>query len=222
MKKILIGLGVLVVLAGAVVTWWTYEFPSATWRYKITVEVETPEGIKMGSAVREVHVQYAPTIGDIPTTSVNVKGEAVVIDLGERGVIFSTISGYDILFRAFPYSKGGLTKEGMNYYSQLEHAQKSLLKLDIVPQFLMFKNLEDPFSVKQLDVLNLRRDFGAGVNIKDIIIETTNAPVTWGIVDRYLPWLKRQKGGYLGGGATSRGAPLGLHTGYFQTGVKND
>ena len=57
MKKILIGLGVLVVLAGAVVTWWTYEFPSATWRYKITVEVETPEGLKTGTAVRQLR-QY--------------------------------------------------------------------------------------------------------------------------------------------------------------------
>jgi hypothetical protein len=30
--------------------------PSGTWRYKMTVEVETPEGIKSGLAVREVTI----------------------------------------------------------------------------------------------------------------------------------------------------------------------
>ena len=44
---------VLVLVAGTAFAMSDYIVPS-TWRYKITVEVETPEGIKSGSAVREV------------------------------------------------------------------------------------------------------------------------------------------------------------------------
>jgi hypothetical protein len=196
MKKILIGLGVLVVLAGAVVTWWTYEFPSATWRYKITVEVETPEGLKTGSAVREIGVFTDIKIGDVGGGGAGVTGEAVVVNLGERGVLFATVGedfGYSVMFRAFPYSKGGLTKEGMEYYSNLKNAKTSLLAIDQLPRFVMFRDLNDPLSVKLVDIHDLSQNFGEGVKIKDITIETTDEPMTWGVVDLYLPWLAEIK-----------------------------
>ncbi len=196
MKKGLKVFGIFVVLAallvGGVVTWWKQEFPSASWRYKMTVEVVTPEGIKTGTAVREVHAISSIKIGDTGGGAAGVKGEAVAVDLGERGVLFATIGedfGYSVMFKAFPYSKGGLTKEGMKYYSSLTDAKANLLEIDALPRFVKFRALNDPLSVKLVDIHDLAKDFGEGIKIKEVTIETTTEPVTWGLVDQYLPWL---------------------------------
>lgn len=58
--------------------------------------------------------------------------------------------------------------------------------------------------------------FGEGVKLKSITLEITDEPVTWGVVDEWLPWLKTIKGGYLHGGFTAKSAPLELHGGNFQ------
>ena len=47
---------VLAVLYGSAKLIWRQAYPSGSWRYKMTVVVQTPEGIKTGSAVREVDV----------------------------------------------------------------------------------------------------------------------------------------------------------------------
>lgn len=147
-------LGVVAVLAvtGAIAWAGEYiskeEYTQGTWRYKITVEVETPEGIKTGSAVRQVTV----TLGYLPspesTADKDSKGEAVVVDLGKRGVLFSltSFSDYYTVFRAFPFSQGGTTKEGIEYYSHLKDV-KATLKPENYPMLVTFKNLNDPKSV---------------------------------------------------------------------------
>ena len=51
MKKILVIVGILI-LGGAVAAVAMSGKNNNTWRYKMIVEVETPEGLKTGSAVR--------------------------------------------------------------------------------------------------------------------------------------------------------------------------
>ena len=48
--KFLIFFGLLI---GSLVLW-NANHPSGTWRYKVTVEIETPEGVKSGSAIRQL------------------------------------------------------------------------------------------------------------------------------------------------------------------------
>ena len=71
-----------------------YLFPSYSINYKITVNIETPEGIKSGSTVREISQKRALTAINLPGvgSAPNVIGEAVVIDLGEKGLLFGLIS----------------------------------------------------------------------------------------------------------------------------------
>lgn len=213
-----------VVLVGGAVTWWKLEFPSASWRYKITVEVETPEGIKTGSAVREVHAISSIKIGDTGGGAAGVEGEAVIVDMGGHGVLFATIGedfGYRVMFMAFPFSKGGLTKEGMEYYSHLKNAKASLLAINQLPRFVMFRNLNDPLSVKLVDIHNLSKDFGEGVRIKDITIETTDDPITWGVADKYLHWLSEITANIDGSKITTSGFLANrLDVGQFKKGHK--
>lgn len=232
MKTGLIAFGILLMGAVTALALSNYIDPF-TWRYKITVEVDTPEGIRSGSAVREVSVLRQPQISPHVHTSVNVRGEAVVIDLGAKGKLFALIDwdSYYEVFKAFPLEGGGeTTVEGLKYYSSLEPGKKAILPRAEWPRIVAFEDLNDPFTVKlvlgkklnietqqPIIVNNFEEIFGQDVNLKNVIIETTDEPITFG-VEGILPWLVKIRGGYLHGEATSRGAPIGLYGGNFERG----
>ena len=200
-------------------------FPSGTWRYKITVEVETPEGIKSGSAVREVFATSSFAFNpDVSSVYHSVSGEAVVVDLGKRGVLFVLIDwdSYNEFFAAFPYRSENLRDE-IKHYKGLKNVKASLMQDGVYSRkiptyFVTFKDLNDPLSVEGVDNQKMDITFGAGVRLKDVTIEPTDEPVTHEI-EKWLPWLTGLKGHYLHGGMTSRNAPLGLHEGNFRTGA---
>lgn len=63
------------------------------YRYRLTVEVDTPEGLRTGSSVIEVRTaiesdKAIPTPGAFRTQA---RGEAVAVDLGSRGVLFALL-----------------------------------------------------------------------------------------------------------------------------------
>ena len=181
-------------------------YVSGTWRYKITVEIETPEGIKTGSAVHELsNSDSSVEILDFPE-SVNppkFKGEAVVVDLGKRGVVFATLptDPYWMFLNTFPV-KNATATEGIKYYNSLPIGLKKDLAPKDYPPFVMFKDISDPksvtlvkghrFDVEKQDhipVDEFEALFGPGVRLKSITLEITDDPVTWGKVDAHLKWL---------------------------------
>lgn len=56
-------------------------FSSASYRFRMTVEVETPQGLRTGSSVIEVRLARGMGIGDGSGISSGVFGEAIVVDL---------------------------------------------------------------------------------------------------------------------------------------------
>lgn len=194
---------------------WKQEFPSASWRYKITIEIETPEGIKTGSVVRETRASTDVRVGDVGGGSAGTIGEAVVVDLGKRQYLVGLLPEGDDLSLAMGGPPPG-TREGMAYYSHLKEGKASLMMKGVLPHFVTFKNPDDPMTVENVDGQDLAKTFGDGVTLKDVTIEITDAPMTWGPLNTYLPWLEGLKGGYLHGQITGRGSPLGLHAGNFQ------
>jgi hypothetical protein len=167
-------------------------FPS--WlRYRMTVRVETPEGIRTGSAVRKVELSSF-------FSYYKVLGEAVVVDLGKRGVLFALMENtygsvdyaYNVALTAFPM--GDRTPIGTTV----------VLKPDSYPRFVEFKDLQDPTTVQtvidgahkinradrccRLGADHTEELFGKGVKIKEVDIEVTDAPVTW-VIENWLPWL---------------------------------
>lgn len=203
----ILGIAVILVVTAAIAA--EVAYPSATLRYKITVNIHTPEGIKTGSAVREVFIQRQPELPE-SVSHIVPKGEAVVVDLGKRGIVFALFSSsdYQKIFKAFP-GPPGLTPEGLKYYSSLKTA-KAELTPDRYPMMVTFKDLSDPASVLNLlEVSNcfeqdkngtciregshVTKDrfediFGKGVGIKNVTIEMTNEPVTQKII-KWLSWL---------------------------------
>jgi hypothetical protein len=63
------------------------------YRYRLTVEVDTPEGVKSGSSVIEVSTQLSGkySIPDPGKIYRKARGEAVTVDLGSRGVMFALL-----------------------------------------------------------------------------------------------------------------------------------
>lgn len=64
-----------------------------TYRYRLTVEVETPEGIKSGFSVIEVRTTMAGRVKlpDANALAIDFIGEAVTVDLGKRGLLFALL-----------------------------------------------------------------------------------------------------------------------------------
>ena len=205
MRKIFITIGVLCGLA----VLWSIFYPWGTWRYKMTVVVETPEGLKTGSVVREVSVGSEPAfLGTSGGGSASAKGEAVVVDLGKRGKLFVLndypyveSSMYRIFWDAFPIAEGriALTPKGIRYYRSLKN-KKAILSADYNLLMVTFMDLTKPETVTVVRAQHVKNDnkiyiidqfqknFGTGVRLKEIILETTEEPVTWQI-DKTLPWI---------------------------------
>ncbi|MCB9988267.1 MAG: hypothetical protein H6868_02910 [Rhodospirillales bacterium] len=237
MKKFLAIAG-LIILTGAAVAYAMGETAgnkSYSWRYKMTVTVETPEGLKSGSAVRQIDIKIEPRPGYRPHpyyASHKMKGEAVVVDLGKRGLLFA-ITSSDSYPEVTDTFKGPslFTIEGGEYYSKLKGVKAPVLPKDM-PWMVHFTDLNNPltveivkgnvFDIKQqkgVPVDDFERVFGEGVKLHSVTVEMTDEPVTWGI-EQVLPWLSELKGGYLDGGFTSRNAPYGLYGGNFTMGEK--
>lgn len=169
--------------------WQDHPFFAWKWRYKVTIEVETPEGVKTGYAVRE-H-SHEPPLFRLPDAggSSRTIGEAVVVDLGPRGYLFALIpSGKEEFRGAFPYDK---TKADRNYkyYSSLKPGTKATLtNKNYWPQMVTFKDLNDPSTAQIVSVDRIEEIFGVGVKIKTITVEIVDAQMA-SIILRILPWL---------------------------------
>jgi hypothetical protein len=81
--------------AAALVGGCSLVFPSDRLRQKITVEVDTPQGIRIGSAIIETKVQQGMSFGDSSGTQFTLRGEAVAVDLPGDQTLFALLRGAD-------------------------------------------------------------------------------------------------------------------------------
>jgi hypothetical protein len=222
-KKMIIVVALLLGVYGC----WQVVYPSGTWRYKLTLVVDDNGKQIVSSSVRQVHVQVSPKILPAMNNSVSVKGEAVVVDLGKKGVLFALLRGnqnggvdygYNIVFYEFP-NLGGTTPEGIRAYKHLK--AKKELSFAKIPMLVHFRDINDPKTVELVDPNDLEKTFGAGVKLVSATIEMTDERVTWRMIEKRLTWLKKLKGGYLDGQFASMSNELSnvLHGGDFRTGV---
>ena len=232
---------------------------SHEFRYKLTVTLDTPEGEVSGSSVQQVTmtVYKDPTHRNGVSVGEDFKGEAVVVDMGDRGVLFGALrtDPERVLYRTVEenvegsYQSGYQTVNGVTYLNSLPVGTKADVPVRYWPRFVTFTDLDDPKTVQSLLSIegcyagrsdeveakcdeigpyvtenNLEKYFGEGVRLKDITIEITDEPVTQGVVDEYLPWLKKYGGSYISGKSYGDNRDLyrSLHGGNFKIGVKSN
>lgn len=198
-------------------------------RYRITVEVDTPSGVRTGSSVMETRQQGPQPLVPQELGSGGgggVVGEAVAVDLGGGRVIFALLSGpegrsiYAMVPRAlnYPELKPPLSRqfkphEWQEAYDEAENVKPfAVLRREDYPMLVSFGDLGNPKSVEAVNA--------DAVGVRRITLQVTDDPVTTGIEKR-LGWLVNLHGSYLHGGNSARGAPLGLHGGNFSSEIWN-
>lgn len=167
----------------------------------MTVEVETPQGPRIGSSVIEVRLTRGKALGDSSGVSSSVRGEAVVVDLPD-GPLFVLLAVPDAgppLQAIVPDALLGrrssgpdevmadTARLGSTWFSEYKaelprHRYNGFEQSDNGwPMMVRFRNLNDPASVEQIDP--------DAIGVKRIMLETTSDDVTTGI-DRRLGWLR--------------------------------
>ena len=180
------------------------------YRYRLSVDVHTPEGLRSGSSVIEVIKPWR--------RGATVRGQAATVDLPGEQTLFVLLRSENMsdwaskaMVPAWPDSDD-LGDEGKNIAELLRVTKaKGRIPLprrwqltgpdntmDHTPFFVLFRDTADPASVERVDPDNLVKSFGAGFKLRGIFVEITDDPVTTGIVER-LPWLPLNKGKYLDG-----------------------
>ena len=182
-------------------------------RYRMTVEVMTPQGLRSGQSVIESRIEHGVSFGsDAPGISYKLRGEAVTVDLGDGRALFALLRGTEgsdgaayyanLLQQAFrhgartaPMPRANLLK-GPNAPLR-KWARWHDLQLDLPPEdyplLVTFRDTADPASVERVDPADLAATFGQGFALRRVIVEITSRPVTSGIEQR-LVWLPRLKG----------------------------
>ena len=178
--------------------------------YRLTVEVETPQGTKSGSSVIWVRAVRNPdwVNPEGRGNRAKFKGEAVAVDLPNGKALFALLqteggasdaANYPIL--AFKDDLQG-SEDIVDGYQRLSTSQgesAQMPRTELVlpnggtevsawPLLVMFEDIADPTTIKRVNRDDLGANFGAGVKLKAISIEITDDSVTTGIEKR-LTWL---------------------------------
>lgn len=214
----------LVAVAFAAFIW---NYPSAVVRYRLTLYAEVDGKSVAGSGVVEVRYETGIKFATATEYNVRVRGEAVVLDLGAKGLVFALLrAGRDsrsepasIVLRAFNFSGGAMplpAKEGIQQVSRL--SGKAELPVTSLPLLVRFRDVNDPLTVEKVDPLDLAASFGPDVKLTRAtleIVSNRSVPMSWieaegelittGI-QRRLSWLEPLNGKYLDG-AFSGGGP---------------
>lgn len=171
-----------------------------TYRYVLTVEVETPEGLRTGSSVIEVRsyrsVPWQPGGG-----SSKARGEAVAVDLGKRGILFALLSSraHDQWVYASAVAPVSLDPGSTGTGATFENWPDRLRALKSVrgranvpvshyPMLVRFRDIRDSRTVEEVQPNDLSGAFGAGVRLVRISAEITSEPTSWTLRE-VLPWL---------------------------------
>lgn len=189
----LTALVVVAAIIGGGVLWYRSAFPTYTYRYRIIVNVETPEGVQSASSVIEINEVFQPRIGDSPSSQSQVRGEAVFVDLGNGKNVVALLAGgqngagvdypWGIVFKTFKI-------DGNNHdmlRAMESSTERRVLSWDHYPTFVTFTDLKDPLSARVVSQGQFESVFGPGTRLRDVTIEMTKDDVTRGI-EKKLPW----------------------------------
>ena len=172
-------------------------------KYRLTVEVETPEGVKSGSGVMAVHPDRSYSRGGHTRT----KGDAVLVDLGRGKNLLALLAHIDksveldgmnyLALRA--YNAAG-RKASFNDMSRMTGAVP--VQGALIPVLVTFTDAGDPGTARAVLPDEVEAALGKGFHLRGLSAEIVpnglwpldfggplGEPVTGGIETK-LPWWK--------------------------------
>jgi hypothetical protein len=204
--------GVAVIVLGVILPASLIYFYRPDHKYRLTVEIDTPQGVKSAAGVMAIHKDRI-SIGGMGG-GVGVKGDAIFVDLGGgRNVIALLVHGKD-----------GLEFDGMSHlalnafasagekvpFKEVKHLSgKVAVTGALIPTLITFTDLADPLSARELDPADIGAVLGDGYRLHGVTLEmvpvgfwpfdfggTLGEPVTRGIQAKFpwwngpFPWMK--------------------------------
>jgi hypothetical protein len=171
-------------------------------KYRLTVEVETPEGVKSASGVMAVHPDRSYSRGGKTST----KGDAVFVDLGGGKNLVALLAHNDksleldeINYVALRAYKAAGRNATFNQMSQMTGTVP--VKGEVIPVLVSFTDPADPGTARVVSPEGVEAVLGKGIRLRTISAEVVpngvwpldfggplGDPVTRGIEAR-LPWL---------------------------------
>lgn len=164
------------------------------WNQKLTVVIQTPDGVVTGSSVTQVTkiVSDGPfTLPQARGVQSELAGEAVVVEVLPGKYLFVLLKGVDNLaFRAFedviPYRRGS---EFARWARQIaRHREPGIVPPANYPMMVMFEDISDPTSVRLVAPDDLVSAFGEGVRLQEMTLMITDE-VSEQTISLVLEWL---------------------------------
>lgn len=172
-------------------------------KYRLSVEVQTPEGVKSASGVMAVHPYRGYSGGGMTQT----KGDAIFVDLG---------GGKNLVALLAHAGDKGLELDGMNYVALRAFNAAGVkvpfiamnkvtgvvpVKAPLIPILVTFTDINDPATAREVPASDLAAALGKGFGLQGVSVEVVSnglwpldlggslgEPVTRGI-EAKLPWL---------------------------------
>lgn len=188
--------GVLLALIATVLLYWQLRYPTHTYRYKLTVEVKTPEGTRSGYAVREITWRSGIHFAEGYTGFTKERGEAVIVKLPNNQTLLALLYNANPGATArFAFGKSNLSHDFDRSVIELERPVLRSAKWGEsgYPRLIRFRDPLDPMSVERIDPTSLADTFGAGYALKRITAQITDEPVT-DIISKHLSWFAELDG----------------------------
>lgn len=202
------------VLAAAMVLLGAWGGRNETYRYKLTLAVDTPVGIKRGSSVVEATFFEA----SVPGSGImhRLRGEAVYVDLGPEARPLIALLTQTLHAPKNVWSRDGgpgapllvrlngrpLSERVVDDIKQIASMRgRHELTPDDLPNLVTFANTDDPASVIEIDPDDLASTLGPGISWREITVESTDEPLT-ALIARKLPWLAQYRDRMLDGQRT--------------------
>ena len=211
---------------------------SAEVRYRITVQIDTPEGLRTGSSVWSFALRPG---GLVSAQDSRFRGEAIAVDLSGGRALFGILVGRDrnggilsgemAMLPETVHRRIGLTR---NYEREVLGDRVKVLRyilalprqpiLDCAsqapvecPLLVTFRNTSDPRTVEAVPHDQLQRLLGLGYRLRAILFEITDDRPQFDLQQR-LPWLAGTPETSLkpGHGGHDLSLPATLHLDNFQ------
>lgn len=207
------------------------------YHYKLTVDIETPQGVKSGYSIIAVNT-FSPLKGTeaLGGSGPTARGEAVAVDLPNGQTLFALLRSENDFdwagsahIRANPKKSDGFAT--LDEYYGAVRADRDMYRIkrwvgfpqedqDNYPLLVTFKDIRDPASVVRVNPDDLSARFGPSYRLKAITVQGTDDPVTTGIEKR-LGWLPSVYRMLKGGDFKPDGIPVGDFQGLFSTEISD-
>jgi hypothetical protein len=199
---------------------WGYvrtNYPVCTFRYKLTAEVMTPQGVKTGSSVIEVSYAHTGDWGGGDSRDTHVNGDAVYVDLGNGKNLFITLRSWasrrvnESEDRNYSGNEKGSSEiEGLpiklwdifwKFGSELElckelNAHKLgipySVPFKILPTLVTFDDLQTAETMRVVQPDTLEKNIGQGHHLVSVKLSNTHEPITHNIENILSWWIPRK------------------------------